>query len=410
LRVPKEGIIKVLNQIPNRKNPQMTVYVRKFENQENELLQALKQAISAPVQLVKRSEIVLKSAEGKKAAEIGAEVGLSVGRVREWLKRFNQYGILGLFDLPRSGRPRDYTAAQALKVVEVATTKPTELDAPINTWSLSHLQNYLAENTPVGRLCRGTIRDILNEHGISYQAVQRWQETTDPDFETKKEAIVNCYLQPPANTLILCFDQKGPVQFRRYGGQHYQPRKQPVKIPDEYTRHGTGYLLAALNPHTGQVWGRCFAKYNSGTVIWFLGWLLRQLSEAMQIIIIWDNASPHSKTVKHWLRKHFGDRVQWLHIPVKAAWLNLIEAWMSMFERDVIRNSHFTSLSDFSLAVQHYLTYYNAQCHPFRWGYKRKRRLFLVAPLRRTVLWGRACADALSQRLARRLAKAIITS
>lgn len=387
----------------------MTVYVRTFQNQEFELLQAIKQARSAPIQLVHRAQVMLHSSERVKPARIACEVGLRIGRVREWIKRFNQHGLLGLFDLPRSGRPREYTAEQALKVVEVATSRPAKLGAPVQTWSLRHLQRYLAEHTQVGWLCRGTIRDILHEHGISYQAAQRWQVSSDPDFEAKKAAIVACYLEPAPNTIILCFDQKGPVQFKQRGGYHYCPRKKPARVPDEYTRHAIGYLLAALNPHTGQVWGRCFARYNTGTVIWFLNWLLHQLPDDVQIIIIWDNASPHSKTAKRWLNKHFGARVQWLHTPTKAAWLNLIEAWMSMFERDVIRNSNFQGLADFAVAVRCYLRYYNAQCHPFRWGHKRKRRLFLVGPLRRTVLWGRACAASLSDRLARRLAKTIIT-
>ena len=68
-----------------------------------------------------------------------------------------------------------------------------------------------------------------------------------------------------------------------------------------------------------------------------------------------------------------------------------------------------SSNADFSLAARRYLYYYNAQCHPFRWGHKRKRRVFLVAPLRRTVLWGRASGASLPVRFARRLAKMIIT-
>jgi transposase len=343
------------------------------------------------------------------AKEIGETVGRSVGCVRGRLKRFNAEGLLGLFDRSRSGRPRQYTAEQALRVTEIATTSPEELDVPVNTWSLNHLQRYLAEETTVGRLCRETIRVILSEQGISYQKAQRWQESPDPDLAEKKATIVDYYLNPPEKTVVLCFDQKGPVQFRQYGGYHYRPRKKPARIPDEYQRFGTGYLLAALNPHTGQVWGRCFRKYNSGTVLWFLGSVLRQLPPDVDIVIIWDNASPHSQTVKHWLRKHFGQRVSWVHTPTKAAWLNLAEAWLSMFERDVIRNSHFTCLADFATATRRYLAYYNAQRHPFRWGRKRKRRLCLVAPLRRTVLCGRACASNLPSPLARRLAKVIIT-
>lgn len=387
----------------------MTVYVRAFQNQEGELLHALAQARSVPVELAQRAELMLASAAGYKPGQIAEQVGLSVGRVREWIKRFNAHGLPGLFDLPRSGRAREYSAAVALRVVAIATTPPAEMGMPVNTWSLSHLQRYAEEETEVGRLCRETIRGILREHGISWQEAQRWQESSDPDFEDKRQAIVDSYLDPPPGTIVLCFDQKGPVQFIRQGGRHYRPKGKPAHVPETYKRYGTGYLLAALNPHSGEVWGRCFQKYNSGTVIWFLGWLLRQLPDDVHIIIIWDNASPHSKIVKRWLQKHFAERVTWLHTPTKAAWLNLMEAWLSMFERDVIRNSSFECLADFSRAARRYLAYYNAQCHPFRWGHKRKHRVFLVGPLRRTVLWGRACGASLPDRYARLLAKTIIT-
>jgi len=387
----------------------MTVYVRTFKNQEQELLKALAKGKSAPLQMVQRARLILASAAGSSPPQIERQMGLSAACVREWIKRFNRQGVLGLFDQARSGRPAEYTAEQALQVVEIATSTPSERDVPINTWSLTHLQRYLEEHTDVGRLCRETIRGILHANGISWQKAQHWQESSDEDFESKKQAVETCYIEPPPNTLILCFDQKGPVQFRQREGHHYRPKGKPKYIPETYTRYGTGYLLAALNPHTGQVWGRCFQKYNSGTVIWFLGWLLAQLPDDMEIVIIWDNASPHSKIVKKWLSSRFEGRVRWLHTPSKAAWLNLIEAWMSMFERDVIANSAFTSLVDFSQAAQRYLTYYNAQCHPFRWGRTRRKRVFLVGPLRRTVLWGRACRHVLSDRFALMLAKLIIT-
>jgi hypothetical protein len=102
----------------------MTVYVRTLQNQEAELWQAIEQARSVPMQLVQRACLVLRSSEGMKAAAIATKVGLNVDRVREWIKRFNAWG---LFDQPRSGRPREYEAEQALQGVEVATTSPAEL-------------------------------------------------------------------------------------------------------------------------------------------------------------------------------------------------------------------------------------------------------------------------------------------
>jgi len=114
----------------------MTVYVRTFENQEGELLRAVIKASSLPIQIIQRAKLILRSAEKVQPLIIAEEMGLSVSRVRKWIRRFNADGILGLFDQPRSERPRDYDAQQALRVVEIATTLPTCLGLPFNTWSL----------------------------------------------------------------------------------------------------------------------------------------------------------------------------------------------------------------------------------------------------------------------------------
>ena len=97
----------------------MTVYVRTFQNQEDELLKAIANASSMPIQLVERARMIRHSAAGLTPKEIAAAVGRSVGCVRRWLKRFNAAGLLGLLDQPRSGRPREYTAEEALQVTEI---------------------------------------------------------------------------------------------------------------------------------------------------------------------------------------------------------------------------------------------------------------------------------------------------
>ena len=81
-----------------------------------------------------------------------------------------------------------------------------------------------------------------------------------------------------------------------------------------------------------------------------------------------------------------------------------------MFERDVLQYSVFENLAAFAGCVRRYLQYHNALVHPFRWGRKRKKRVFLVRPFRQVYLQGRACVHSLSDRLARQLANAIIIS
>lgn len=329
--------------------------------------------------------------------------------MRKWIHRFNEYGLLGLFDLPRCGRPPDFDMAQVLKVAEVATTPPEKLNLPFKTWSLSRLRRHLIEQGTVPSICREEIRRLLKDQGITYQQARTWQESDDPEFEIKRDDITALYLTPPEDGMVLCLDQKGPIQIRtHYPGPGYARRGKPRCIPSEYVRHGVVYLFAALNPHTGEVWERCFTKCNRWTVIWFLGWLILQLPQNKTIHIILDNLSAHkAQDTLDWLKRRYGDRVVLHFTPTNASWLNLIEAWFSVVTQALIKNGSYESKRAFRAAVRAYTIYYNQECHPYRWGHKhqRQKRVFLIRQLRGGPLQGRAPAACVSASWLRRLAK-----
>jgi len=52
-----------------------------------------------------RGRIIELSASGKHPKEIAESVGLSVGRVREWIRRFNRERVSGLVARKSPGRP-----------------------------------------------------------------------------------------------------------------------------------------------------------------------------------------------------------------------------------------------------------------------------------------------------------------
>jgi hypothetical protein len=64
------------------------------------------------------------------------EVGLARRMVIQWRQRFAKERLAGLADRPRSGRPRTYTDADRLRVIETACTKTP----PVTThWSVRGL-------------------------------------------------------------------------------------------------------------------------------------------------------------------------------------------------------------------------------------------------------------------------------
>ena len=83
-------------------------------------LEDLAHSRSLPAGLVRRAQVILLSATGLANREIGATVQLSGAMVGHWRRRFRASGIAGLYDAPRSGRPRthdDDAVARLLRTV-----------------------------------------------------------------------------------------------------------------------------------------------------------------------------------------------------------------------------------------------------------------------------------------------------
>lgn len=83
--------------------PRPNRYPVALRREERETLQTLARRRD---RLAARARIILLADRGLSNAEIGRRVRMSPERVGGWRRRFHQEGISGLFDRPRSGRPK----------------------------------------------------------------------------------------------------------------------------------------------------------------------------------------------------------------------------------------------------------------------------------------------------------------
>ena len=58
---------------------------------------------------------VIGAMEGKAASDIGRQLGYTMRWVQKWVGRYNQIGLEGLYDLPRSGQPTKLKAEDRQK-------------------------------------------------------------------------------------------------------------------------------------------------------------------------------------------------------------------------------------------------------------------------------------------------------
>jgi hypothetical protein len=74
--------------------------------------------------------------------------------------------------------------------------------------------------------------------------------------------------------------------------------------------------------------------------------------------VVCDNYATHKHpTVGAWLAKH--PRIQLHFTPTSASWLNLVEVFFSIIDRQALRRGDFASVSDPITAIKRFCTTWN---------------------------------------------------
>jgi len=111
-----------------------------------------------------RVRMILLAAQGRSTIEIARALGTRPARVSKWRQRFARFGLAGLEDLPRPGRPRRYGAATEERVLARLRLPPPDSRAVWNG-------RLLAE--AVGDVSPNQIWRILRRHGITLERARR---------------------------------------------------------------------------------------------------------------------------------------------------------------------------------------------------------------------------------------------
>ena len=137
----------------------MAIYVREMMDEEQGKIDRLIRSRTVPVRLAQRARIIRLSAEGKTVPVIARELGLSDRATRRWVSRFNEQGMEGLEDEPRSGRPPTYTEDNRSRVIAKARglpAKPEGVEVPATChWTLNQLTRELNREGSFDNLCNG---------------------------------------------------------------------------------------------------------------------------------------------------------------------------------------------------------------------------------------------------------------
>ena len=141
------------------------------------------------VRIRTRVQMVLQAVDAKMTApQIAKIVRQDEQTVRRWLKRFNQEGINGLYDEPKSGAPRRVTDAYRARLLVIVRQRPRSLEQPYSLWTLQRLVDFMAEETGL-RFSTETVRLILRDNDIVISRPQHKVSSPDPEYELKKRRL-----------------------------------------------------------------------------------------------------------------------------------------------------------------------------------------------------------------------------
>jgi transposase len=324
-------------------------------------LRELTRSSTAPAGVVQRARIVLLAADGMANAAIGRQVGVSTPTVLAWRNRYDAGGIEALVDLPRSGRPPVIDEAAII----TATLNPPPARLAVTHWSARLLADHLSKaGSPVSF---AEVARIWRAWGLQPHRAETFKFSTDPQLEAKIRDVVGLYLDPPANAVVVCVDEKSQIQALDRTAPLLPMRFDAAeRRTHDYRRHGTTTLFAALEVATGRITAdACYQRHRNGEFLAFL----KQVAKAhprVKLHVVADNYAAHNHpNVKAWLARN--PRITMHFTPTSASWMNMVEIFFGIITRQAIRRATFTSVPDLIGAIRAFIDAYNQRCEPFRW-------------------------------------------
>jgi transposase len=355
------------------------IRVREISNEEGNRLLRIVRRSSGSVVTWRRAQMVLLSAQGMDVAQIAQVAFTSPDRVRAVLHNFNDDGFDSLVPKYSGGRPPTFTLPERREIKKIALSRPVDHGLPFSTWSLTKLAEFLVAEGVVDDISHEGLRLLLREEGVSFQVIKTWKQSSDPDFETKKNRVLELYeiadgTAKPKRcdpTVVICMDEFGPLNLLPRPGRQWAP----VDVKDDGTRgsrrrrrratytrkNGVRHLMAAYDLNRDKIYGHIKTKKDRTTFLEFCRYLRSLYPPEIRIAIVMDNFSPHLSTTKD---TRVGDwaevnNVELAYVPTNASWLNRIEAQFQALRYFTLDGTDHRSHEEQNSMIRRYIIWRN---------------------------------------------------
>jgi transposase len=318
-------------------------FIRPLSVEERNLLMAGLRSRDAFT--LRRSQILLASAEGQKPSAIARSFHCSAGTVRNAISAFEAEGMGSLTAKPSAPKQpfAVWPADRDEDLRALIHQSPRNFGKPRSTWTLGLLAEVCYERGMTARKLTGeAIRRILERLDINLRRVKHWMTSPDPNYAAKKarrDRLIRLAEQHPE--WVLGFEDEAWWSRLARPSLHAWTDGAPMKMqllkaddndPDPEAIACYGFLRTDSHRVTLRfVEDRPVAD----VTIQFLDWVCGSVAAEGKrvLIVVWDDASWHTAdVVSCWVKEHNqqaklrdGVKVVICELPVASPWLNNIE-------------------------------------------------------------------------------------
>jgi len=120
-----------------------------------------------------------------------------------------------------------------------------------------------------------------------------------------------------------------------------------------------------LEVATGKVTAACRPRHRHQEFLRFLKQVARAYPTG-ELHLVMDNYATHKRVeVRDWLAAN--PRIYVHFTPTSGSWLNLVEVWFGIIDRQAIRRGTFGSVTDLNAKIRAFIDGWNDRAHPFVW-------------------------------------------
>jgi len=301
-----------------------------------------------------RAQALLLSDKGFQMSEIADIYSTDSRTVSEWISRWEQQGVVGLYDKFREGRPSILTHCQQQQVIEWIEQSPKELNKVRAT-----IQQQIKK-----QVSRKTIKRIAKKKRLRFKRIRKSPKKRPSEKQAKrgKQMIDRVEKQQRAGVIDLrYFDATGfclvpPVPYA------WQPIGETIQVPCSKSKRLN--VLGFLNKENQLFPCMIEGKVDSACVIACFD----AFSETIQkrTVVLIDRASVHTSkefvsSIRRWVKR--GLIVKYL--PPYSPHLNLIEILWRFIKYRWLPLSAYACWANLSAAVFNILAQYGTEIFGF---------------------------------------------